>query len=259
MQWIRSHASFANVVSVMALFVALGGTSVAAVTLAKNSVGSKQIKKNAVRASEIKSNAVGASEIRSNAVAGGDVADGTLGSGDLGDNSVGSGELSANSVGSSELSDNSVGNSEAANNSIGSGELIDGSIALGDMSPDAIGPRAFARVGATGTLDGGSPPQNKGVIQANVQKDAVAGATTTGPGVYCFGGLPFEPRSAVVTADSAGALGTTNLIVSVAVQRGNNLGNCNAAHQQARVSVLAVDQTNAPTLTNHGFYIWFVG
>jgi hypothetical protein len=61
MQWIRSHLSFANSISLIALFVALGGTSLAAVTLSKNSVGPKQIKKNAVRASEIKRNAVGAS------------------------------------------------------------------------------------------------------------------------------------------------------------------------------------------------------
>ena len=75
---LRRHHSFANVMSVMALFVALGGSSYAAVTLSKNSVGPKQIKKDAVRASEIKRNAVGASEIRSGAVASGDVSDGTL-------------------------------------------------------------------------------------------------------------------------------------------------------------------------------------
>jgi hypothetical protein len=107
MQWIRTRVSFANVISMIALFVALGGTSYAA--LAKNSVGAKAIKKDAVRASEIKRNAVGASEIRSNAVAGGDVADGTLGSGDLGDNSVGGGEVADNSIGSSEVIDGSLG------------------------------------------------------------------------------------------------------------------------------------------------------
>jgi hypothetical protein len=60
MQWIRSHLSFANLVSLIALFVALGGTTYAAVTLPKNSVGARQIKKNAVTASEVKRNAVGA-------------------------------------------------------------------------------------------------------------------------------------------------------------------------------------------------------
>jgi hypothetical protein len=124
MQWIRRHLSFPNVISMIALFAALGGTSYAV----KNSVGSAEIKKNAVkaaeiaknavRASEIKRNAVGASEIRSNAVAGGDVADGTLGSDDLGDNSVGAGEL--------------------ADNSVGSGEVTDGSLLRNDLAPGVL-------------------------------------------------------------------------------------------------------------------------
>jgi len=41
-------------VGVIALFIALGGTSYAAVKLPANSVGSKQIKNNAVRSSEVK-------------------------------------------------------------------------------------------------------------------------------------------------------------------------------------------------------------
>ena len=44
MQRIRARLSFANVMSLLALFVALGGSSYAAVTLARNSVGAKQIK-----------------------------------------------------------------------------------------------------------------------------------------------------------------------------------------------------------------------
>ena len=68
MQWIRSHLSFANSIALIALFVALGGTSLAAVSLTKNSVGARQIKKDAVRASEIKSRAVGTSEVRNGAL-----------------------------------------------------------------------------------------------------------------------------------------------------------------------------------------------
>ena len=105
MQWIRSHLSFANLVSLMALFIALGGTTYAAVTLPKNSVGTSQIKKNGVgvseikkngvRASEINRNAVGASEIRSNAVASGDIADSSVGTGDVADSSLGANDLQA--------------------------------------------------------------------------------------------------------------------------------------------------------------------
>lgn len=43
-----------NLVAYLALFVALGGTSYAAVRLPANSVGARQIKKNAVRSSDVK-------------------------------------------------------------------------------------------------------------------------------------------------------------------------------------------------------------
>jgi hypothetical protein len=53
----------ALVIALIALFVALGGTSYAAIKLPKNSVGSKQLKKNAVTGVKIKNKAVTASKI----------------------------------------------------------------------------------------------------------------------------------------------------------------------------------------------------
>ena len=44
----RSRATYSNVVSTLALFLALGGASFAAFQLPRNSVGSKQIKDHAV-------------------------------------------------------------------------------------------------------------------------------------------------------------------------------------------------------------------
>jgi hypothetical protein len=52
-------ASPAMVVSLIALFVALGGTSYAAIMLPANSVGTKQIKNGAVTAAKISSSSVG--------------------------------------------------------------------------------------------------------------------------------------------------------------------------------------------------------
>jgi hypothetical protein len=42
---LRGRLTFANVVSVIALFVALGGTSYAVFKLPKNSVGAKQLRR----------------------------------------------------------------------------------------------------------------------------------------------------------------------------------------------------------------------
>ncbi len=56
----------AFVISLIALFVALGGTTYAATSLPKNSVGTKQIKKNAVTGVKIKNGAVTAAKINTN-------------------------------------------------------------------------------------------------------------------------------------------------------------------------------------------------
>jgi hypothetical protein len=265
MERIRRHMSFANVISVIALFVALGGASYAAVSLPKNSVGAKQIKKRAVRGKHINRNAVSASKIQGNSISSSKIADGSVFGADLADNSVGSGELADNSVGSGELSDNSVS----------SGEIADGSVGTGDVGPGVIQPRAFARVRADGTLetegDGQTPPlpsQNGGLDQTDIQKNAGApAAESTGPGVYCFGGLDFTPRSAVVSLDNSDSLpgvpavtgGTTNFIPSVALFKGPDLGRCDAGHGQLRVALTRVNDTAAPELADHGFTIWIYG
>jgi hypothetical protein len=60
---IRSGLTFANVVSMLALFVALSGGAYA-LTIPKNSVGAKQLKKNAVTRSKIKNGAVTSSKVK---------------------------------------------------------------------------------------------------------------------------------------------------------------------------------------------------
>jgi hypothetical protein len=60
---LRGRLSYANVTASLALFVALGGTSYAAITLPRNSVGPKQIRSNAVRSSEIGNRTIQAKDI----------------------------------------------------------------------------------------------------------------------------------------------------------------------------------------------------
>jgi hypothetical protein len=126
MQRIRNHLSFANVISMIALFVALGGTTYAAVSLPKNSVGAKQIKKRAVRGKHINKNAVSASKIQANAITGAKVADGSLGSLDILDNNLTAADLADNSVGAGETAPNSVGTAEVIDGSLGKADLVAG-------------------------------------------------------------------------------------------------------------------------------------
>ncbi len=65
---VRRHVSYANVVSTLALFVALGGSSYAAINLPKGSVGSRELRADGVRERHLSSGAVDASSLRTGAV-----------------------------------------------------------------------------------------------------------------------------------------------------------------------------------------------
>jgi hypothetical protein len=75
---IARRLSFANVVSLLALFVALGGSSYAAMK-----IGSDEIADNSVRGRDIHKNTVRGTDIRNNDVKGRDVRDNTLTGEDL--------------------------------------------------------------------------------------------------------------------------------------------------------------------------------
>jgi hypothetical protein len=59
----RSRLTFANVVSLIALFVALGGGAYA-LTIPRNSVGARQLKKNAVISSKVRNNSLLAEDFK---------------------------------------------------------------------------------------------------------------------------------------------------------------------------------------------------
>jgi hypothetical protein len=140
----RKRLSFANVTSAIALFVALGGTSYAAITLPTNSVGKAQIRADAVGKSEAATNSIGRFEIRSSG------------------------------VGRSEIATNAVGASEVRPNAIDTDEIADGKIEAGDISDAAKvainGIKFHAGAAADGT---GVTGNAKSITKA-----------TSGPGVY---------------------------------------------------------------------------
>jgi hypothetical protein len=219
----RERMTFANTISLIALFVALGGTSYAAVKIPRNSVSAAQIKTGGVGSSEVKNRALRAIDFRA-------------------------GELPAGAKGDK----GDPGQNGAAG------------------APGAPGSaRAFARIRSDGTLElEDGEHHNKGITQSMVQKNAGAPASeSTGPGIYCLGGLGFQVRNAVVSLDNSDSLpavpnvtgGNTHFIPSVATFKGPDLGRCDAAHGQVRVAITRVDQTNAPELVDHGFLIWLEG
>jgi hypothetical protein len=126
---VRKRLSFANVVSMLALFIALGGSAYAAATLPANSVGKSQIRSSAVGKSEAATGSVGRSEVRSSA------------------------------IGRSEIASNGVGSSEVRTNAIGTKEIRDGKIDVADLTPAALAANGVtfrAAVSDAGALTGGN-------------------------------------------------------------------------------------------------------
>jgi hypothetical protein len=91
--------TYANVMATVAVFIALGGTSVAALR-----ISSRQIVNNSVRSGDIRNNDVRSGDIRNGAVAGADVRDNDLSGRDVRDRSLSGADLARESIGSAEVS-----------------------------------------------------------------------------------------------------------------------------------------------------------
>jgi len=145
---VRRRLSFANVTSSLALFVALGGTSYAALQLPRNSVDSREIRTNAVGPTEIRAGAVGASELRTDSVRPSEVAA----------NAVRAGEIASNAVGVEEVAADAIREEEVATGAVGTLEIRDAQVDLADLAPAtriALTEASAVTFRAAATLGGG--------------------------------------------------------------------------------------------------------
>lgn len=74
MSTLKDHLNYANVMSTIAVCIALGGSAYAATLLPKDSVGSAQIKRSAVGPAELRTGAVTSRAIRNQSIGLGDLA-----------------------------------------------------------------------------------------------------------------------------------------------------------------------------------------
>jgi hypothetical protein len=145
---LRAKLSFANVTSLLALFIALGGVAWAQ-SLPKNSVGAPQIRTDAVSRSEIKAKAVaggevkdrslvGATEIKQNTLTGGQIADGTVALADLAANAVDGSKVVNGSLGGAEVATGTfLGGAVTVQRDQAVADVADGaSVSLSAFCPD---------------------------------------------------------------------------------------------------------------------------
>jgi hypothetical protein len=158
-------------------------------------------------------------------------------------NSVGASQIRTNAVKSSEIDWSSVTTGKVRDGTLRAQDFAGGQLPAGPQGPQgpqgpAGGATAYAKV-----APGGGVTQSQGFAGG-----AVAYA---GGGIYCVSGLPFHPRSAMVTADTANT--SVPVVASVdAPGMGLAPSGCSTG---AQASVKVVNSTNS-NATPAGFFIW---
>jgi hypothetical protein len=104
----RPRLTYANVMSTIAVMLALGGTSYAAFKLPNNSVTSPKIKDGAVHSSDLGNGAVTSKKLANNAVTSGKLAPDAVGTTALADSAVTTSKLAPASITESDISPGSL-------------------------------------------------------------------------------------------------------------------------------------------------------
>jgi hypothetical protein len=171
MKRLKSHLSYANVMSSIAVFLLLGGATALAAKKNTQKVGTTQLKASAVTTNKIKNGAVANSKLAAGAVSTDKLADGSVVNSKIADGSVTNSKLGADSVTGDKVNEATLGEVPAANSG---------------------NPYAFAKVNSNGVVDAANA---KGITSPNVSH-------TPASGVYCISVPAFTPRGGQVVTQA---------------------------------------------------------
>lgn len=149
MKHLSKHLSFANVISCIALFVALSGAAYAATTLGKKSVKTKNLANGAVTTLKLRGGSVTNLKLRNGAVSGAKIANATVGSSQLangavrseqlGGGVVTSGKLKNGAVTGEKIAGGAVGANQLSANAVSTAKIQDGAVTSSKLSPSFLG------------------------------------------------------------------------------------------------------------------------
>jgi len=134
---LKRHLSVANVLSCLALFMAVSGVAYAA-TLGKNAVKTKNIANGAVTTPKLRNGAVNAAKIANGAVLGSKIANGAVGSAKIANGAVRSSALGGQVVTTVKLKNGGVTEEKLANSAVGTDKLTANAVATGKIQDGAV-------------------------------------------------------------------------------------------------------------------------
>jgi hypothetical protein len=197
----------ATFISLIALFVALGGVGYAAVQIGtkqirNGAVTNKKLARNSVSTTKIRSGAVRAGDLASNSVTSGKIAPGTIITSDLASGSVLNGNIGNGQVTGTKIANETIGTQKLENGSVASDKIQTGAVIASKLgassvttpaiAPDAVTAAQIANgqvVEGNGTLSSANVTVLSGQINVpllvfpglgELQADCAAGVTTLG-------------------------------------------------------------------------------
>lgn len=204
MNRLKQHLTFANVLSCMALFVALGG----GVAVAAGKIGP-----NAIKANNIAKEAVTNPKLKRQAVTSGKIKDGNINAADLGTGSVINSKLAKKAVTNAKLGNESVGASKLAKKSVTEAALAAESVGTGKISNEAITSGKISSAVWRQLLKNVTYVTETSVNDSATTKSVVAtcpvGKEVLGGGVKINGGST-DPKAGVAPSASAPVTSATN-------------------------------------------------
>jgi hypothetical protein len=120
---LKRHLTVANLISCIALFVALSSVAYAAAKLGKNQVKAKNIAKEAVTSPKLKKGAVTSAKLANGAVVNGKIANGAVTNGKLANEAVTAGKLAKNAVTANKIGADAVTTGKIGNEAVTSAKL----------------------------------------------------------------------------------------------------------------------------------------
>jgi hypothetical protein len=187
---VRIHLSYANVMSTLAMGLALGGgVAAAAIHLSAGSVTSKSIRNGAVTAAKIHTKAVTAAKLANNAVTGPKLANSAVTGPKIANKAVAGAQLADNAVGNTQLADGAVTGTKLSAGAVSTGIITDAAVTGAKLAPDTVtganvdeGSLHFSCTVGTATLLLGGPCTARLTTAGSTWQDAIDICQTIDPG-----------------------------------------------------------------------------
>lgn len=138
MRHLKRHLSVANLISCIALFVALSSVAYAATNLTNKSVKQRHIANGAVTTLKLRNGAVTTPKLRNGAVVATKIAPGQIGTNQLSDGGVRSADLGGGVVTEGKIKNGSVTESKLASNAVSTGKLENGAVTSAKLSSSLL-------------------------------------------------------------------------------------------------------------------------